>query len=53
MSASTRYDEDVAAWAEEQAALLRAGQLDRLDLMNLAEETPTWAKASNGRWQPC
>ncbi|WP_058556050.1 DUF29 domain-containing protein [Thiohalocapsa sp. ML1] len=38
MTASTRYDEDVAAWAEEQAALLRAGQLDRLDLVNLAEE---------------
>lgn len=33
-----RYDTDVAAWAMEQAALLRAGQLDGLDLPNLAEE---------------
>jgi len=38
MTSSTRYDEDIAAWAEEQAALLRAGQLDRLDFANIAEE---------------
>lgn len=38
MTASSLYDQDVAAWAEQQAALLRAGQFDRLDLANLAEE---------------
>ena len=38
MASSTRYDEDIAAWAEEQAALIRAGQLSRLDLANIAEE---------------
>ena len=34
----TLYDEDVIAWAEQQAALLRAGQWSRLDIDNIAEE---------------
>ncbi|HBD1844119.1 TPA: DUF29 domain-containing protein [Salmonella enterica] len=34
----TRYDTDVVAWANEQAALLRAGKLSQLDLDNIAEE---------------
>ena len=33
-----RYEEDFAAWAEAQAAALRAGRLDELDLERLAEE---------------
>ncbi len=32
------YDEDFALWSAEQAALLRAGDLDTLDRENLAEE---------------
>ena len=28
------YDEDLALWAAEQAALLRAGKLDRVDVEN-------------------
>jgi hypothetical protein len=32
------YDEDIAAWAEEQAALLRAGRFDAIDREHLAEE---------------
>jgi hypothetical protein len=32
------YDEDFALWSSEQAALLRAGDLDTLDRENLAEE---------------
>ncbi|TFW15805.1 DUF29 domain-containing protein [Duganella callida] len=32
------YDEDVIAWAEQQAGLLRARQWSRLDIDNLAEE---------------
>ncbi|SFZ82979.1 protein of unknown function DUF29 [Devosia enhydra] len=32
------YDEDFALWSAEQAALLRAGRLDRIDLENVAEE---------------
>jgi hypothetical protein len=33
-----RHDEDIAAWAQQQAALIRAGRLDQLDLANIAEE---------------
>lgn len=33
-----RYEEDLVAWAEEQAKLLRAGDALALDLVNLAEE---------------
>lgn len=32
------YHHDIVAWAKEQAQLLRAGQLDQLDLMHLADE---------------
>ena len=32
------YNRDIIAWANEQAALLRSGQFDKLDLANLAEE---------------
>jgi hypothetical protein len=32
------YEEDFALWSAEQAALLRAGQLERIDAVNLAEE---------------
>ena len=32
------YDEDFALWSAEQADLLRAGKLDRIDLENVAEE---------------
>lgn len=34
----TSYDTDVVAWANEQAALIRGGHLDQLDLEHLAEE---------------
>jgi hypothetical protein len=33
-----KYDEDVVAWAQEQARLLRAGRFDQLDLQHLADE---------------
>ena len=32
------YDKDVILWAEEQAALLRAGKFNQLDLEHLADE---------------
>ena len=35
---NTSYESDVVAWANEQAALLRAGRFDQLDLANIAEE---------------
>ncbi len=38
MTAPSLYEQDVAAWAEQQAALIRAGQFERLDLTHIAEE---------------
>ena len=35
---ATDYDRDFYAWANEQAALLRAGKLDDADIENIAEE---------------
>ena len=32
------YEDDVIAWAEQQAALLRSGRWDLLDIDNIAEE---------------
>lgn len=32
------YDRDFYAWANEQAALLRAGKLDAADIEHIAEE---------------
>jgi hypothetical protein len=34
----TSYDKDVVAWANEQAALLRAGKLSAIDVEHIAEE---------------
>lgn len=34
----TAYQADVVAWANEQAALIRAGKFDQLDLEHIAEE---------------
>lgn len=35
---TTRYENDVVAWAAEQAALIRAGRLNEIDLEHIAEE---------------
>jgi hypothetical protein len=35
---STSYKADVVAWANEQAALLRAGKLSEIDIEHIAEE---------------
>jgi hypothetical protein len=34
----TSYEEDVVAWANEQAALLRSGKLSAIDIEHIAEE---------------
>jgi Domain of unknown function DUF29 len=39
----TLYDEDLLAWAEQQVAHLRAGQLDRLDVQHLIDELEAMA----------
>ena len=36
--ATISYESDVAAWANEQARLIRAGQFDQLDWEHIAEE---------------
>ena len=41
----TDYQSDVVAWAQEQAALLRAGQLDEIDAEHIAEEIEDVARA--------
>ena len=33
-----RYEEDILAWSNEQARLLRAGRFDLLDIAHIAEE---------------
>ncbi|TXT35905.1 MAG: hypothetical protein FD135_4622 [Comamonadaceae bacterium] len=35
---NTRYETDVVAWANEQAALIRAGRYDQLDVQHIAQE---------------
>ncbi len=39
------HEQDFYAWTQEQAALLRQGQLDRLDLEHLAEEIETLGRS--------
>ncbi|WP_387489206.1 DUF29 family protein [Photorhabdus sp. RM96S] len=34
----TRYETDVVAWANEQAALLRAGKFSEIDVVNIADK---------------
>ncbi len=38
MPSRSSYDADIIVWAEEQAALLRAGRFSELDISHLAEE---------------
>lgn len=42
---NTLYDRDFYAWANEQAALLRAGKLDRADIENIAEEIESMGRS--------
>lgn len=42
---SATYDGDVVAWANEQAALLRAGKFDRLDIEHIADEVEDVGKS--------
>ncbi len=41
---SNLYDQDFYAWANEQAALLRAGRLDAADIEHIAEEIESMGK---------
>jgi hypothetical protein len=42
---NTLYDQDFFAWANEQAALLRAGKLDQIDVENIAEEIESMGRS--------
>jgi predicted nucleic acid-binding Zn-ribbon protein len=42
---SDLYDRDFYAWANEQADLLRAGNLSRADIANIAEEIETLGRS--------
>ncbi len=41
----TRYETDIVAWANEQAALLRAGKFSQLDIEHLADEVEDVGKS--------
>lgn len=47
--AATLYDSDFVRWTDEQAAALRAGQVDLMDLPNLAEEIESLGKKDRRR----
>ncbi|MCB8876354.1 DUF29 domain-containing protein [Acidisoma silvae] len=42
---SETYDHDFYAWANEQAALLRAGRLNEADIANIAEEIESMGRS--------
>lgn len=44
MSESSLYERDFYAWANEQAALLRAGKLTQADIEHIAEEIESMGK---------
>jgi hypothetical protein len=44
MSNATLYGQDFYAWANEQAALLRAGKLSEADIAHIAEEIESMGK---------
>jgi hypothetical protein len=41
---SALYDQDFYAWSNQQAALLRAGQLQQADIAHIAEEIESMGK---------
>ncbi len=45
MGKSALYDQDFYAWANEQAALLRAGHLSSADIENIAEEIESMGRS--------
>jgi len=42
---SAAYDIDIVAWADEQAALLRAGKLSQIDIQHIADEVEDVGKS--------
>jgi hypothetical protein len=48
----TSYEKDVVAWANEQAALLRAGKLSAIDVEHIAEEIEDVGKSEQRELAP-
>ena len=46
---STRHEDDLYTWVQEQVALLKAGRLDEIDVDNIAEELGDVGKSE--RWR--
>lgn len=44
----TKHEEDIVAWANEQAALLRAGNLKAIDAAHIADELESLIKREYG-----
>ncbi|OCA53039.1 DUF29 domain-containing protein [Photorhabdus namnaonensis] len=49
----TRYETDVVAWANEQAALLRDGKFSEIDIANIAEEIEDVGKSEQRELADC
>jgi hypothetical protein len=49
--ASTRHDEDLFTWVQEQVALLRAGRLDEIDAENIVDELSDVGKSEFSKLQ--
>ncbi|MBD5801530.1 hypothetical protein AZOA_09450 [Azoarcus sp. Aa7] len=47
------YDQDLAAWAAEQAQLLRSGQLAQLDTEHIAQELESVARSERRALATC
>jgi hypothetical protein len=45
-----RYDQDVVAWANEQAAFLRAHEFSALDTDHIADEIEDVGKSEQASW---
>ena len=52
-AARTGYDDDVHAWAMEQAALLRSGRLSEADVENIAEEIESLGRSEKRELASC
>ncbi len=50
---NTLYERDFYAWANEQAALLRAGKLDSADFENIAEEIESMGRGEKRELVDC
>jgi hypothetical protein len=47
----SNYDQDFYGWTQEQAALLKAGRLNDLDIVNLIEEIETMGRSEKQELQ--